>query len=220
MTDDQPSVRVLIVDDDVIVRNALREILSTECGMQIVGVAESGRSALQVLAHESVDVVLMDLVMPGMNGVEATRAIKESYPGVRVLVLTSLDDESAVQKALAGGASGYLLKDAAPASLADAVKTANAGLFVASVEPMNHIVQARRSCPTNVPDLTRREREVLTLLCRGLSNNEIARELHLSLSGAKAGVAAVMAKLQATSRLHAVAIAHELRLVHPSRASR
>lgn len=206
-----PPLSVLIVDDDPIVRSALAYFLDGVEAMSVVS-AESGDAALAVLAAREVDVVLLDLVMPGQDGIATCTAILSAHPDIPVLMLTSLDRDDAVGDALAAGASGYLLKDAEPDRLGVAVRAVAAGFRVFSPEPLARVAARRVSRPDSVPDLTERDRAVVALLCAGASNKEIGASLHLSLSAVKAAVSAVLGKLDATSRLHAVVIAQQLGL--------
>jgi len=201
------------VDDDAIVRHALGTMLPQDGDIRIVGLAATAEEALALLGKTVADVIVMDLGLPGMNGAEATAAARRVRPGVNVLVLTSLDGDVHLQAALSAGASGYLLKDTPPDALREGVRATHRGLRVVAPEPFSRLVSQRATARVTAPELTGREREVLALLCRGLSNSEIASRMHLSISGAKAGVAALMTKLGASSRLHAVAIAHQIGLV-------
>jgi two-component system, NarL family, response regulator LiaR len=205
-----PRIRLLVVDDHELVRAGLRTFLGLQPDMEVVGEAGSAERALALVPALEPDVVLLDLVLPGMSGVEAVRRLRDAHPAVKVLVLTSFAGEDAVLPAIRAGAAGYLLKDVGPAELAGALRVVHAGgapLHPAVAATVMHSVAepARES-------LTPREHEVLRLVARGLSNRLIARELALSEKTVKAHVSAVLGKLAVADRTQAAlyAVRHGL----------
>ncbi|MGK5520133.1 response regulator [Micromonospora sp. URMC 107] len=217
------TVRVLLVDDQPLVRAGLRVLIADAPDIDVVGEAGTGADAVR-LAHEVVpDVVLMDLRMPGMDGIRATRAITAHGGVTRVLVLTTFDDDEHVHAALRAGASGFLVKDMALDDILHAVRVVAAGDALIAPGVTRRLIAefARRPTSTAPPrtldGVTDREREVLTLVGRGLSNGEIAAELVISAATAKAHVARLFGKLGARDRVHLVIAAYEAGLVSPSR---
>jgi two-component system, NarL family, response regulator LiaR len=208
-------IRLLLVDDHTMVRRGLATFLKVFHDLELVGEAASGEEAIQRCAslEPPPDVVLMDMVMPGMDGATATRAIREQYPSVQVLALTSFKDEGLVQSALQAGAIGYLLKDVSANDLAQAIRDAYSGRATLSPEATQALVRAMSQPPALGHDLTTREREVLALMIDGRSNNEIAVKLVVSPSTVKSHVSNILSKLGVTSRTEAVALAVRNRLV-------
>lgn len=209
-------IRVLLADDDRLAQSALRTYIES-AGLTCVGVVDDGTQACAFVDEHPVDVVLMDLRMSGMNGIDATRRIRTDHPEVRVVALTSFDEESDVQRALAAGASGFLLKSSPPGAFADAARLAAQGLTVLPPSAVDRWVfaeptQAADETAPELPELSDRERDVLGALCRGLSNQAIAQELYLSNSTVKNTITVLMHKLDATSRLQVVIRAHALGL--------
>ncbi len=205
-------IRVLICDDQVVVREGLRAILSTAPGIQVVGEASDGAEALELVPQTQPAVVLMDLKMPGLNGVQATRAIRDRYPDVRVLVLTTYDADEWVFDAIRSGASGYLLKDTPREGLIAAIKGTAAGKT--HVDPavagklFKHAARVTALPQTSIADdLSPRELEVLRLLGRGLNNADIARRLYLSEGTVRNYVSAILAKLDVSDRTQAAVLA-------------
>ena len=199
-------IRLLLVDDHEMVRTGLRTFLDLQADMSVVGEAASGEEALVQVVAVAPDIVLLDLVLPGMSGVQTAAALRASHPGVKVVVLTSFAGQDSVLPAVRAGIAGYLLKDVGPAELADALRSVQAG-----GSPLHPQVAATvmHSMTADASDaLTPREREVLRLLAHGLSNRQIARELVLSEKTAKAHVSGVLGKLGVADRtqaaLHAV----------------
>lgn len=211
-------IRVAICDDDGIVRSALASYLGSSEGFEIVHSCGNGAEVLEALAAQPVDVLVMDMRMPVMDGLTATRAVRERFPATRVLMLTSFDEDEAVREALAAGASGFLLKDTSPQGLTDAVRTVVQGTSVVSPGPIARLLRTgpqprRPGDAAPQADLSPREREILGLLCAAYSNAEICAELNLSESTVKTHVSTIMTKLGVSSRLKAVVRAYELGLV-------
>ncbi len=200
-------IRVMIVDDHTMVRRGLATFLMVFDDLQLAGEAESGEAAIQLCAEVHPDVVLMDMVMPGMDGTTATRAIRQQYPNVQVLVLTSFIDRELIKNALGAGAIGYLLKDASADELARAIRAAHAGRATLSPEAAQVLVHAASQPPPPGFDLTEREREVLTLMIEGLNNTQIAGRLTVSPSTIKSHVSNILSKLGVSSRTEAVTLA-------------
>ena len=206
-------IRVLIADDHALVRSGLETILLLYDDIELVAEADDGAEAVALCEQTMPDVVLMDLVMPGMDGVAATREIMRRCPATKVLVLTSFSDEGLIENALGAGASGYLMKDISGDRLAEAIRDACRGRPTLAPEAAD-VLMHRVSAPQPVgADLTARERQVLTLLAEGLTNAEIAERLVVSLSTVKTHVSSIIAKLGAASRTEAATIAVRQRLV-------
>jgi NarL family two-component system response regulator LiaR len=196
-------IRVMIVDDHHMVREGLRMFLATHDDLEVVGEAADGAEAVRLCPEAKPDVVLMDMVMPVMDGVSATASIREACPDIQVIALTSFVEEDLVERALDAGAISYLLKDSEPARLAQAVRDAYRGRGTIDGSAM----QALRRRDAVGGDLTTREREVLKLLAAGLSNKEIAERLFLSGGTVRLHVSNVLAKLGAPNRTSAAVIA-------------
>jgi two-component system, NarL family, response regulator LiaR len=207
------AIRVLVVDDQAVVRSGLGAFLQVFDDLELVGEAASGQEALQLCESIAVDVVLMDLVMPGMDGAETTRALREKCPGVQVIALTSFKDEDLVQGAIQAGAISYLLKNVSADELAEAIRAAHAGRSTLAPEATQALIHAATQPPPLGHDLTERERNVLALMVQGLSNPAIADELTVSRSTIKFHVSSILSKLGATSRTEAVALAVQHGLV-------
>jgi len=213
-------VRVLIVDDQPLIRHSLRLVVDGAAGLEVVGEAGTGEAAVATAVEVRPDVVLMDIRMPGGDGIEATRRITSELPGTRVVVLSMFELDEYVHAALHAGASGFLLKDAEPDRLVDAVRRTHAGesLFAPSI--LTRLVEhyLGRSVPkATSAQLTDREAEVLTLIGRGLSNHEITQALTISMGTAKTHIGNLLAKLQARDRAQLVIAAYERGLVTPPR---
>ena len=200
-------IRVMLVDDHTMVRRGLATMLKVFDDLQLAGEAESGESAIQLCAEILPDVILMDMVMPGMDGTTATRAIRQQFPNVQVLVLTSFIDRELIKNALGAGAIGYLLKDVSADELARAIRAAHAGHATLSPEAAQVLVHAASQPPPPGFDLTEREREVLTLMIEGLNNTQIAGKLTVSPSTIKSHVSNILSKLGVSSRTEAVTLA-------------
>jgi two-component system, NarL family, response regulator LiaR len=213
MTPPATPIRVLVVDDHAMIRSGLAIFLLASDDLQLVGEASSGAEALRLCAEQRPDVVLMDLVMPGMDGAEATQAIRAAFPDIRVIALTSFPEEDLVQRALRAGAISYLLKNVAADDLAAAIRAAKAGRPTLAPEAAQALIQQATHPPPPGHDLSPREREVLALMVGGLTNSDIADRLVVSRSTVKFHVSSVLGKLGATSRTEAVALALEHKLV-------
>ncbi|WP_326681822.1 response regulator transcription factor [Streptomyces sp. NBC_01237] len=220
-----PPVRVVLVDDQPLVRAGLRVLVADSAGLEIVGEAGTGAGAVQLAQDARPHVVLMDIRMPGMNGIEATRLITAGPSTARVLVLTTFDDDACVYGALRAGASGFLVKDMDMDDILAAIRVVAAGEALIAPSVTRRLIEefAARPEPVSAPphvapeSITGREREVLTLVGRGLSNDEIAARLFISPATAKAHVRRLLAKLAARDRVQLVIMAYELGLVSPSR---
>jgi len=210
---DQGPIRVLIVDDHAVVRSGLAAFLLATDDLELVGEASSGEEAVRRCAQLKPDVVLMDLVMPQMDGAAATRAIREACPHVQVIALTSFKEDNLVQAALQAGAIGYLLKNVSADELANAIRAAKAGRPTLAPEAAQVLIHSATKPPSPGHDLTDREREVLALLVEGLNNVEIADRLVVSRSTIKFHVSSIFSKLGVTSRTEAVALAVQHHLV-------
>lgn len=200
-------IRVMLVDDHTMVRRGLATFLMVFDDLELAGEAANGEDAIQLCAQVLPDVVLMDMVMPDMDGVTATRAIRQQFPQVQVIALTSFKDKGLVQDALQAGAIGYLLKDVSADELAQAIRAAHAGRATLSPEAAQALVQAAIQLPTPGHDLTERERDVLALMVEGLNNTQIADRLVVSPSTIKSHVSHILAKLGVASRTEAAALA-------------
>lgn len=212
MTASQP-IRVMLVDDHMMVRRGLATFLKVYDDLELVGEAADGEAAIQLCADILPDVILMDMVMPVMDGVRAIGIIRQRFPTVQVIALTSFKEDALVQNALQAGAIGYLLKDISAEKLAQAIRAAHSGRSTLSPEAAQILVQAATQPPSPGHDLTERERTVLALMTAGLNNTEIAENLVVSPSTIKSHVSHILAKLSVTSRTEAVALAVRHHLV-------
>ena len=207
-------IRVVIVDDHELVRGGLETILGLFDDIALVGQADSGAAAVRLCAETRPDVVLMDLVLPGgMDGAEATKEVLRTCPRTKVLALTSFSDPDLIQRVLRAGALGCLLKNVSGKELAEAIRRAHVGTSTLAPEAADALVHAISSPIEARAGLTRRERDVLTLMVDGLTNAEIAERLVVSLSTVKTHVSSVIAKLDASTRTEAAAIAVREHLV-------
>lgn len=210
---DPKPIRVMIVDDHLLVRDGLKLLVSTFDDLEVVAVADDGQQAVELCENAQLDVVLMDIVMPNMDGPTATARIRESWPQVQVLALTSFVEEDLVQRAIGAGAIGYLLKKASADELAAAIRAAHQGRFTIDPDAMQVLVQFVHRPPPLGHDLTQREREVLVLLAEGLTNKEIAEKLTLSPATVRVYVSHILSKLGASNRTEAARLALEHGLV-------
>jgi DNA-binding NarL/FixJ family response regulator len=215
------SISVLIVDDQRLVRTGFRMIIETAQDMRIAGEAADGRAAIEGVRLHRPDVVLMDIRMPGIDGIEATRRILAGVQRPRVLILTTFDLDEYVLDALRAGASGFMLKDAPPEELLASIRVVAGGDSLLAPSVTRSLIESFLSSyreprqPAELEELTPREREILRLLARGLSNAEIAARLVVSTTTVKTHVARVLAKLGLRDRVHAVVLAYEAGIVIP-----
>jgi DNA-binding NarL/FixJ family response regulator len=216
-------IRILLADDQALVRGGFRMILEAEPDIQVVGEAADGSEVVERALETRPDLVLMDVRMPALDGIEATRRLLAALPATRVLILTTFDLDEYVVDAFRAGASGFLLKTAPPQQLVAAVRTVQEGdALLAPVSTRRLIEQAARpvTAPPVLERLTAREQDVLRLLARGLTNAEIAGELVVEPSTIKSHVASLLAKLSLRDRVHAVVFAYESGLVQPGATGR
>jgi len=206
-------IRILLVDDHTMVRRGLATFLKVFDDLQLAGEAENGVEAIKRCAEILPDVVLMDMVMPEMDGVSATRAIHQQFPMVQVIALTSFKEGELIQNALEAGAIGYLLKDVTADELARAIRAANSGRATLSAEAAQALVQNANQPPAPGLDLTERERAVLGLMIEGLNNTQIAGRMSVSPSTIKSHVSNILSKLGVASRTEAVTLALRHKLV-------
>lgn len=212
MSETQP-IRILIVDDHAMVRSGLKNFLYAYEWMAPVGEAADGAEALAFCASHAVDVVLMDIMMPEMDGVEATRQIVALGRGIKIIVLTSFHEQDQVEQALRAGATSYLLKNVSAEGLAQAIQAAYAGRSTLAPEAAEALIAATRGKPGLGSDLTERERQVLSLLVKGRSNTDIAAQLNISMATVKYHLSNIFSKLGAKGRVEAVTLALEHKLV-------
>ena len=213
---EQDPIRVMIVDDHALVRTGLGAFLQVYDDLELVGEAESGEDALRLCEQLEPDVVLMDLVLPGIDGAAATQTIRARWPQTQVVALTSFKDQEWVERALKAGAVGYLLKNVSTDELAHAVRAAHAGQATLAPEATQALVQAMQTAGDRASldeDLTARERQVLALLVEGLSNPEIAERLSVSRSTAAGHVSSILSKLGVSNRAEAISLAIRSKLV-------
>jgi two-component system, NarL family, response regulator LiaR len=206
-------IRILVADDHAMVRRGLATFLKVYDDLALVGEAENGEEAVRRCAEQQPDVVLMDMVMPGMDGVQATRAIRSQFPAVQVIALTSFKEGDLIKKAMEAGAIGYLLKDVSADELVQAIRAAHAGRATLSADVAQVIVQTASQPPAPGLDLTERERTVLSLLVEGLNNTQIAARLSVSPSTIKTHVSNILSKFGVSSRTEAVTLALRNRLL-------
>jgi DNA-binding NarL/FixJ family response regulator len=205
-------IRVVIADDHAVVRQGLRTFLDLQDDIEVVAEAGDGAEALTAAEEHAPDVVLIDLVMPNVDGIEAIRGLRERVPAARAIVLSSFIDDEKLLPAVRAGAAGYLLKDVEPQQLVEAIRTVHAGGALLHPKVASRLLEEMASDP-----LTPREREVLALIGRGMANKVIARELSLSEKTVKAHVSSILAKLGVTDRTQAALYAVRAGLVGPAR---
>jgi DNA-binding NarL/FixJ family response regulator len=218
-------IRVVLADDQALVRTGLRALLANSDDIQVVGEASDGREAVAVVTRTQPDVVLMDVRMPGVDGIAATQRITsdQRLSEVAIIMLTTFDEDDQIFAAIRAGASGYLLKDAEPDDLREAIRVVAAGDALLSASITRKVMAGIVSGPAGVAnhgrlsELTEREREVLVGVGRGLSNDEIAAEIHISPATARTYVSRILTKLGARDRAQLVVIAYETGLVTPGR---
>ena len=217
-------VTVVLADDQALMRMGFRMVLDAEEGIEVVGEAADGHAALSQARALRPDVILMDVRMPGMNGIDATAAITAQCPGTRILILTTFDLDEYAFAGLRAGASGFLLKDTRPAELAEAVRTVAGGEAVVSPRITRRMLEmfagqlpsdggAQSAPDPRIASLTPREGEILVLMAQGLSNAEIAAHLVVSATTVKTHVGNVLAKLEVRDRVQAVVVAYETGLM-------
>jgi NarL family two-component system response regulator LiaR len=210
------NIRVLIVDDHAVVRQGLAAILSPRNGFEVIGEAANGREAIELERELTPDVIVMDLVMPEMDGLEATTAIKEQNPEARILVLTSFDEQDRIAAIMAVGASGYLMKDSSAEGLMQAIRSVHSGHLIMSDKVLQAISDSANKGTfesLEPSDLTPREREVLQGVVDGLTNQAIAVQLGISQTTVRSHVSNVLAKLNVSNRTQAALVAQEQNLL-------
>jgi DNA-binding NarL/FixJ family response regulator len=207
-------IRVVIIEDQWMIRDGLTALAQIGNNIEVVATGVNGNEALALAAEHSPDVILMDIKMPNLDGLEATRRIKQSQPNIHILVLTTFEEDHLIQKALAVGAAGYLTKDIAAEDLADAISTAAKGIIQLTPNVASRLVSSSATTRSTNPDmqatidhLTPRERDVLRLLATGASNPDIAKALDLSTGTVKNHVSAILRQLGITDRTQAAVIA-------------
>jgi len=214
------SIRVLVADDQSMVRAGFRLLLSGEDGIEVVAEAQNGLEAVDKAARFQPSVVLMDIRMPELDGLEATRRILAADPGARILILTTFDLDEYIYEALQAGASGFVLKDDPPEQLIAAIRTVAAGDALLSPAVTRRVIQQftripRAAQPSGLEQLTGRERDVLRLVAQGLSNAEIGEQLYIGETTVKTHVTHVLQKLQLRDRVQAVVLAYQTGLLEP-----
>src|SRR5512138_233116 len=209
---DTNCIRVMLVDDHAVVRSGLGAFLSVMPDFELVGEAENGEEAVVRCGLLKPDVILMDLIMPGIDGIVATRRIHEKYPEVHVIALTSFQEDTLIQRALDAGATGYLMKNVSARELATAIRSAHQGRMTLSPEAAEALVHARAQAK-ETDHLTERELEVLRLMVEGLNNAQIAERLVVSLSTVKYHIGNILMKLRVDNRVAAVTVAMQNKLI-------
>jgi two-component system, NarL family, response regulator LiaR len=206
-------IRVLVADDHTMVRNGLLMFLNSCEDMEPVGQAANGQEAVELAARLQPDVIVMDMVMPEMDGVAATRTILQAQPQIRIIALTSFKDDALIYSAVKAGVVGYLLKDCTAEELANTIRDVVAGKTTITLDMMRAVLRAAENSGGREYQLSEREREVLRLVVRGLSNRQIAHDLVLGESTVKFHVSNILSKLSVASRAEAVALAIQHKLV-------
>lgn len=208
-----PPIRILLVDDHAVVRSGLSKFLLVNSDFELVGEASDGAEALQLVSLHQPDVILMDLMMPGMDGITATRQIHQKYPQIKIIALTSFSEQNMVQGALQAGAAGYLQKNVTAVELGNAIRSAHVGRMTLSPEAAQVLAQSLSQPHLPGNELTERERQVLRGMVDGLNNSEIAEKLYISLGTVKFHISHVFQKLGVDNRVEAVKMAIEQKLV-------
>jgi NarL family two-component system response regulator LiaR len=206
-------IRILLVDDHAVVRSGLSKFLMVNKDLELVAEASDGNEAIQMTGLHKPDVILMDLMMPGMDGITATREIHQKYPHVKIIALTSFSEQNMVQGALQAGAIGYLQKNVTAVELGNAIRSAHAGRMTLSPEAAQALAQSVTQSHLPGNELTERERDVLRCMVDGLNNNEIAEKLVVSLGTVKFHISNIFQKLGVDSRVEAVKMAIEQKMV-------
>ncbi|NJL01277.1 MAG: response regulator transcription factor [Spirulinaceae cyanobacterium RM2_2_10] len=209
------TIRILLVDDQRLIRRGLRALLKPEASLEVVGEAENGEAAIAQIPQQNPDVILMDIRMPVMDGVAATQIISERFPEVKVLVLTTFDDDEYVTRALHHGAAGYLLKDTPPDDLVLAIQASYKGYTQLAPGLVPKVLQSPPSSAAPAPppgwsDLTPREREILQLLATGANNREIAQALYIAEKTVKNHITNILSRLEVRDRTQAALLASRL----------
>ena len=207
------TIQVMLVDDHNVVRSGLATFLKAYEDLELVGEAKNGLEALNLCRKKKPDVILMDLMMPVMDGIAATRAILADYPEIKIIAMTSFEEEELVQGVLAAGAMGYLLKNVTADDLAKAIRDAVSGRSTLSPEAATALIHATRPTKQPLYDLTEREREVLNLVVQGHSNQQIADAMVITVATVKAHISSILSKLQVSSRTEAIAYAIKHKIV-------
>ena len=206
-------IRVIIVDDHTVVRSGLGAVLASSDGMELVGEAENGEEAVRLCEQLQPDIVLMDLLMPKMDGVAATKIIHENWPQIHIIALTSYKEKEYVEGVLKAGATSYLLKNVSADELISAINRAVLGQPSLSPEAAQVLIQTVNEPSQPDAEITEREREILALMVEGKSNNEIAKSIYVSQSTVKFHVSNILSKLDVSSRTEAVALALQQELI-------
>jgi len=219
-------IRVLIADDHAVVRKGIQMITNTEPSILVIGEARDGADAVQQTRHLDPDVVLMDLVMPHKNGIDAIAEIKQSCPNTKIIVLTTFEDDERIEAAIGSGADGYLLKDADGEFLLQAIQSVYKGDMPLHPRIARHLFKndsaqnnTKNEAANKLDPLTEREREVLQLVAKGLSNKEIAQKLHLTTGTVKVHVSHILGKLNVSRRTEAAVLAVQMGLIPPEENS-
>ena len=213
MENSPPPIRVMLVDDHTMVRHGLATFLKIYDDLELVGEADNGEAAIELCGEIMPDVILRDMVLPKLSGAEAALVIRDKYPQVQVVALTSFKDEELINKALKAGAIGYLIKNVSADELAQAIRSACKGRATLSPEVTQIMVESANQPPKPGFDLTQRECEILVLLVKGLNNTQIAGRLTVSPSTVKTHVSNILSKLGVSSRTEAAALALRIGLV-------
>jgi NarL family two-component system response regulator LiaR len=207
------TIQVMLVDDHNVVRSGLATFLRAYDDLELVGEAKNGLEALNLCHQKKPDVILMDLMMPEMDGIAATRAILADYPDIKIIAMTSFEEEELVQGVLAAGAISYLLKNVSSDELAAAIRAAFLGRSTLSPEAATALIHATRPTKQPLYDLTEREMEVLNLVVQGNSNQQIADAMVITVATVKAHISSILSKLQVSSRTEAIAYAIKHKIV-------